>query len=337
MGREISSVRIRRLLRLLVYLRKKGENGAEIPDILNHCEYSNRRALQDDIRLLRDEYRAEITYRRNNPKRYCLVDAGELLLSLNLDINEIGALSMGLGMAMHFIPFIKKSCKRLWQKISSVVPESMLNIGEWLASAVTMEVPVSGIKPLVFEIIIEAVHEHQVLKIEYISPYKDREPKTHIISPYDIFFKAHSWYMTAGCDDRVLMFKLSRIQKVSVLEDEKFMTPPENYNAEEFRASSWYVKGGVLKHDICLEIREPMATIVSETMRHPTQRITRIDDDTVELRATIPDLEEAARWILSCSPHIIVRKPDELREMVCGLAQKVTALNSTSGNTASSA
>ena len=318
------------------YLRKKGESGAEVSDILNHCEYSGRRALQDDIRLLRDEYRAEIIYKRSRPPRYCLIDAGELLLSLNLDINEVGALSMGLGMAMHFIPFIKNSCKRLWRKISNIVPEGMLNTGEWLAGAVTMEVPVSGIKPLVFEIIIEAVHEHQVLEIEYVSPYKDREPKTHIISPYDIFFKAHSWYMAAGCEERVLMFKLSRIQKVRVLDDEEFSPPPEDYNAEEFKASSWYVKGGELKHSMRLEIREPMATIVSETKRHITQRIRRIDSETVELTAAIPDLDEAARWILACSPGIKVIEPEELREKVCALAEKVISLNSTPGNKASS-
>ena len=52
MGHEISSVRIRRLLRLLLYLRKKGESGAEVSDILTHSEYSGRRALQYDIKKL---------------------------------------------------------------------------------------------------------------------------------------------------------------------------------------------------------------------------------------------------------------------------------------------
>ena len=206
----------------------------------------------------------------------------------------------------------------------------MLDIAEWLASAVTMEVPVSGIKPLVFEIVIEAVHERQVLEIKYISPYKDRQVKTHVISPYDMFFKAHSWYMTAGCEGRVLVFRLSRIQSVRVLDDVEFSPPPEDYNAEDFRASSWYVKGGELKYDICLEIREPMATIVGEIMKHPTQRIRRIDSDIVEFKAAVPDLDEVARWILSCSPNIKVLKPDELREMVRSLAEKVIAENSTS-------
>lgn len=323
MSREISSLRIRRLLNLALYLRKKGQDGAEINDIISHCEYTNKRALQDDIRLLRDEYHTEIIFKRSFPQRYCLINEGEFLLSLSLSMKDITALSLGLGMAAHFLPDFKSHCNGLWQKIAGLIPASFVALGEMISQSVTMEYPVSGIKAWIFESVLEAVHEHEVLKIEYISPYKDRQPKTHIISPYDLFFKAHSWYMTAGCEDRVLMFKLSRIQSVSVQEEEKFVPPPEDYNAADFKASSWYVRSGELKHDIRLIVNEPMASIVSETVRHPTQRIIRIDDNTAELYACIPDLEEAARWILSCSPHIRVEKPEELRKIVCELAEKV--------------
>ena len=65
-----------------------------------------------------------------------------------------------------------------------------------------------------------------------------------------------------------------------------------------------------------------MASIISETPRHITQRISRIAPDTVQLRMTVPELDEVARWILSCSPYITVIKPQELREKVCELAQQ---------------
>ena len=322
MAHDISSVRIRRLLKLAAFLRKKGDEGAAVSDILTHCEYSNKRALQDDIRLLREEYKAEIAYKRNFPPRYCLTYEGEFLLSLSLNVNDITALSLGLGMAVHFMPGFKTHCHDLWQKIAAIIPDSFIDMGEWLAQAVTMQYPVSGIKPFVFEAVIQAIHDHEVLEIDYISPYNDRQPKTHRISPYDLFFKAHSWYMTAGCDDRVLMFKLSRIQKIIVVDDAEYTPPPEDYNPQEVRESSWYLKYGDLKYDIRLIVREPMASLVSETVRHPTQRITRIDSESVELYACIPDLDEAARWILSCSPHITVKQPQELRDKVCELARQ---------------
>ena len=221
------------------------------------------------------------------------------------------------------MPDFKDHCKGLWQKIAAIVPDAFISMGEWLANAVTMQLPVSGIKSLIFETVLDAVHDRQTLEIEYISPYKDRKAKTHVIYPYDLFFKAHSWYMAAGCDDRVLMFKLARIQKVKILYDAEFIPPPDDYDPQTLRESSFYVRYGDLKYDVTLEVREPMASIITETPRHITQRITRFDADTVELRLTVPELDEVARWILSCSPYIKVIKPLELREKVCELAQEV--------------
>ena len=139
MSREISSLRIRRLLNLAVYLRKKGEDGAEVNEILSHCEYTNKRALQDDIRLLRDEYHAEIIYKRNFPQRYCLTYEGEFLLSLSLNIKDITALSLGLGMAAHFLPDFKSHCEGVWHKIAGLIPDAFVAMGELLSQAVTME------------------------------------------------------------------------------------------------------------------------------------------------------------------------------------------------------
>ena len=327
MGREISSIRIRRLLRLITYLRKKGSNGAEVKDLLSHCEYKNKRLLQNDIKLLRDEYKTEIVYKRSLPRRYCLKYEGDFLLSLGLNINEITALSIGLGMANHFVPEFKKHCRTLWHKIAELVPDSFIIMGEWFAGATTMQLPVSGISAWIFESVIEAIHNRKVIAIDYVLPYNDRKIKIHKVSPYDMFFKANSWYMTAGEEDKILIFKLSRIEKISVLEDENFISPPENYDPKVFREASWYVRGGQLKYDITLEIIEPIASIIGDTMRHPTQRIKRIDDDTIELKACIPDLDEAARWILSCSPCIKVCSPQELKATVCKLAEKIIELN----------
>lgn len=143
--------------------------------------------------------------------------------------------------------------------------------------------------------------------------------------------------MAAGDGGRVLTFRLSRIERISLLDETDFIPPPDDYNPEIFRQSSWYVKGGQLRRTIRLEIREPIASTVSDIRRHPTQRIYRIDDYTVELAATIPDIEEAARWILASSPGITVKAPDELRAMVCDMASEVIAANSTAENTASGA
>ena len=110
MARAISSFRIRRLLNLVTFLRKKGEYGAEVTDIMDYCEYNDRRALQEDIKMLRNEYRTEIIFKRKKPYRYYLQSEGDFLLSLNLNEEDVIALVAGLGMVSHFIPPMENNC-----------------------------------------------------------------------------------------------------------------------------------------------------------------------------------------------------------------------------------
>ena len=123
------------------------------------------------------------------------------------------------------------------------------------------------------------------------------------------------------------LFRLSRINKVKICPDVNFIEPPEDYSQQNFTASAWYATPGELEYDIKLKIVEPMATIVSETMWNPTQRTARIDSNTIELTARVPDLREVARWVLSASPYIFVQEPYELRRIVWELAKNMMNLN----------
>jgi predicted DNA-binding transcriptional regulator YafY len=329
MARAISSFRIRRLINLLTFLRKKGENGAEIDEIMCHCEYKDRRALQDDIRMLRDEYRTEIIFRRAKPYRYSLKSEGDFLLSLNLNEQDIIALVAGLGMVAHFIPHMKDNCKFLWDKIKKILPETSVNFGQWLAGAATVATPVSGMNADIFGIILKALREKSMIELEYLSPYKKRETRSHILAPWGVFFRAHAWYLLAGKQKKQVpyLFRLSRINRAVIRSDIPFIAPPENYSQEKFTASAWYATPGELDYKIKLKIIEPMATIVAETIWNPTQKTQRIDKETMELTAYVPDLKEVARWILSSSPYITVEEPHELRKIVWELAQQMIKLN----------
>ena len=341
MPRAITSFRIRRLLNLLSFLRKHGERGAEVEAILRQCEYNDRRALRDDIRLLRDEYRAEIAFERTQPCRYCLKAEGDFLLSLNLNERDVIALVAGLGMTAHFLPSMEGNCKALWKKIQEILPEASVNIGRRLAGMVTVATLVSGMKPEVFDVCLDAIRSKTSVEVDYVSPYKTREMRTHILASWGVFFRSHAWYLLAGWESTVqkdadsgkpkknipITFRLSRVREVRPRPDVPFIRPPEAYSQEKFTASAWYVSVGDLEHDIRLRIVEPMATVVSETPWHPTQRPVRLDKDTLGLTARVADLNEVARWVLSSAPYITVEEPAELRKMVHDLAKQMMELN----------
>ena len=329
MARAISSFRIKRLLNLITFLRKKGEYGAEVTDIMNYCEYNDRRALQEDIRMLRDEYGTEIIFRRQKPYRYCLKYEGDFLLSLNLNEEDVIALVTGLGMVLHFIPPMKNNCKFLWDKIKKILPENLINFARWLSSVATVATPVSDMDTEIFKIILKALRDKSMLELNYTSPYKKREARSHILAPWGVFFRAHAWYLLAGKQQKQIpyLFRLSRISKAEIRPDIAFIEPPKNYSQENFTASAWYATPGELNFNIKLKIVEPMATIVAETTWNPTQKTERLDENTIELTANIPDLKEVARWVLSSAPYITVEDPYELRKIVHDLAQKMVELN----------
>lgn len=318
MPREVSSFRIRRLKNLLLLLRARGEQGVETDTLLRQCEYSSRRLLQDDIRMLREEFGAEIVFSRKYPPRYRLTYEGDFLLLLTLTDRDVVTLVAGLGMASHFLPHTREACQALWSKMQRLLPDSSVSFGQWLANAATVATPVSDMDGAVFEQLLQALRSRFMVALEYVSPYGTREVRTHILAPWGVFFRSHAWYLLAGKEGYATpgVFRLSRVRALHPLPNLPFIEPPKDYSQEHFTASAWYVAPGTPEHDIRLHVVEPMATIVAETHWHPSQTLQRVAEDALVLSARVPDLREVARWVLSAAPYITVLDPPELRTLV---------------------
>ncbi len=65
-----------------------------------------------------------------------------------------------------------------------------------------------------------------------------------------------------------------------------------------------------------LEFAREVATYIGERLWHPSQRMRRRRDGTLELRLETGSRKELTRWILSWVPHVRVLAPRELRERV---------------------
>ena len=79
MSKDFSSIRIRRLMSLLKYLRNKKNFGVSLKNIIHDCEYTSIRTLERDIKFLRDEFHAEIICDNSRPKKYYLLNEGNFL------------------------------------------------------------------------------------------------------------------------------------------------------------------------------------------------------------------------------------------------------------------
>ena len=81
MARDLSSLRIERLNKLLGTLRARDYISRD--EIMAECGYISNRTLESDIRFLRDVFGAKIHYSRRVMK-YTLEDAGKYILDEGL-------------------------------------------------------------------------------------------------------------------------------------------------------------------------------------------------------------------------------------------------------------
>ena len=81
MARDLSSLRIERLNKLLGTLRARDYISRD--EIMAECGYISSRTLESDIRFLRDVFGAKIHYSRRVMK-YTLEDAGKYILDEGL-------------------------------------------------------------------------------------------------------------------------------------------------------------------------------------------------------------------------------------------------------------
>lgn len=314
MSKDISSLRMERLNNL-VWTLKSGR-GYSKSDLMEKFEYTTPRTLERDLELLRYTFNVDIKNEGQNHLYRCY-DTGQFLLRLNLSEKEVTALTAGLRMAEHFLPHLQEEAETLWSKIGHLLPKELLDHGEALSSAAVVSLPVSPLDPLILQKLLDAIKNHKTLKIIYSSPYQNNESKERTISPWGVYFQSHAWYLWAGSQghEEGATWRISRILSCEEI-DTEWKNSPDGQTVEDYAGSAWLAHPGELKYKIKLHIFMPLASIVSETKWHPTQEIEQKEDGSIILTATVPDLEEVARWAMSCAPHIEVLEPGELRNKV---------------------
>ena len=324
MSKDISSLRIERLNKLVGLLRNG--HGYSKSDLMKRFEYANPRTFERDLELLR--YRFDVDIRNEGSSHlYRCYDMGQFILRLCLSEGEITALTAGLKMAEHFLPHIHEEAETLWSKIGHFLPQDLLEHGKALSNATVVSIPVSSLSPAIFQKLIDAINTHKSLKITYNSPYQNNETKERIIFPWGVYFQSHAWYLWAGSPEHEdgATWRISRVLSCEEI-DTEWKSSPNGQTVEEYAGSAWFARPGKLQHKIKLHLFMPLASIVSETKWHPTQKIEQKEDGSIILTATVPDLEEIARWAMSCAPHIEVLEPYALRmeiaELGCGVIAK---------------
>ena len=328
MPKDMSSVRYKRLLRIIALLQsRRRASREELEEIGQYTfekkkkGYEQNRTLQNDLDFLRDEG-AEIIYDRHS-KLYILEHDGPFIVNIKISKGEIEALSAGLKMASHFLPHLNDQAKNLWNKLSVYIPKDLTEAGNDLAKSTVIAIPVAPVKAEIFNLLIEAKYKKRAVNIRYVSPGK--KGRQWILSPYDFYFRGNAWYMISyNHHYKVLStHRISRIINASFAFDTEYVSPRNGGFSEDYVSTAWHIAPGTEKNFVKIRLFGNLADSMREIKWHPTQKIEELSDGSVILTAEVPYLDEVARWVLAGAPNAKVIEPEELKSIVKEFAMKV--------------
>jgi predicted DNA-binding transcriptional regulator YafY len=173
----------------------------------------------------------------------------------------------------------------------------------------------------------EAVWEAQRVQIAY-----DRGDKTvdRILEPLGLVLKAGVWYLVANADGQPRTYRVSRVSRVTALDDSRFIRP-EGFDLAAFwtEASAAYERD-TPRITVTLRIAgarlHRLRDVIAERPFDTMERLDEPDPDGwLRIRVTLDWPGEVVGQILAVGPECELLEPRELREQLAVQARRVAA------------
>jgi len=164
------------------------------------------------------------------------------------------------------------------------------------------------------------------VEIDYTDA-QDR-PSTRVVHPYCLepaSAAGHGTYLIARDEKskQVRSFKLERITRVRVLDVQYRLSP--DFSMSEYLRDSWGIWSGESVEEVVLRFRPEAARRASESTWHPSQRLRRLNDGTLEMALKVRGIVEITPWVLGWGPDVEVIRPETLRVAVAMKTREAAA------------
>lgn len=281
-------------------------------------EETGIRTIYRDLESLQAAGFPLYTERVDRVNRWAFIDTFKFKIPAPFTLTEL----MSLYVYRDLVRFLKgtpffDSLESVFKKIQSTLPPQALRYLDQIQSVFHV-----GIKPYKeygkFRDILKQVNaaalESRRIEIVYHSLHR-KERTLRKVDPYKVWFYDGTIYLIGRCylREEVRMFVLDRIKMLKVT-DERF-TLPKDFNLEDFMRHSFKVMHDEL-YTVKVRISPAWARWVGEKIWHESQKVSKLQDGSLEITFRVAGLDEIKRWILSLGPDAIVLEPEKLRVMV---------------------
>ena len=309
--------RTARLVKVLLLLHQH-PRGLTAREVAEECETQLKTAYRDLDAL--EMYTGIPTYKDGH--KYCLVE-GACLPPIPFTLPEALNIFLSARLMATYAHRYDPNIALTFSKLSAVVPdplkEQILKTNKWLEGQREDEVYFRTMATLA-----EAWVNGRTVKIRYHT-LGEEKPMERNFDPYFIQPAAagHSSYAIGRCHlkNEIRVFKIERILSIGITEQQ--YSVPDDFDANQFFASSWGIVSGGEAETVKLRFVPQLARIPEEVVWHPSQRVKRQSDGSAIMTLKVQTTYELLSWILGWGEKVEVLEPKRLRKEVVQAARTI--------------
>jgi predicted DNA-binding transcriptional regulator YafY len=303
--------------RRIVEMIRNGIDGKRFPSarkMAHELEVSWDTVIRD-LDYLRDDEGAPIAYDASR-KGYYLERPGWSLRPVSLTAREAEALAMVSHM---FQPFrgtpLEKDVQGLYAKIGLAMEGDVSGPFMRREDAVSFIaddfVPIDAAR---WTRLVGLTRQRAPVRMTYIT--FAGECRRYDLTPVHVFAYHGNWYVAAFIRDRpeVRTFAMSRVRAIRELGESGWA--PAEFDSATYAAEAYGIMGGEKALRVRVRASRAIAAYMAERMWHPSQRVTRRRDGSVDIAFTTRGRKEVVRWVLSWQPDLKVLSPASLGKRV---------------------
>ena len=313
--------RFARLVRVLMVLNARGDEGIPVDALAAATDVSRRQAYRD-LHALEDETETPLW---NEGGRWGLMQTA-LLPSLSLTVHEAMAFFVAARLLAKAMDEQDADFTSAFLKLAAVLPA---RLGEHVVDALD-QLAVGRADPELrrnVQALTQAWVDGRVVQFEYDArayggPLESRRVRPYLIEPSAL---TRGLYLVGFDEHRraTRTFKIERIRSVSVT-PQRF-EPPERYRAGSVLAGAWDVIGDQEPIAVVLRFGPAVAARVAEARWHRSQILEPRPDGSILWRATVAGPLEIGTWILGWGDDVEVLEPPELRARIAAQVDRAAA------------